>query len=406
MMCTNCGKENNSKFCTFCGVKTVENNLETLLVTYFKKGFTYKEILDLLLNRHDLNISLRTLKTKLKKLNLQRNKKSFSQLNDAFEIVSKEIASTSSSIGYRTMWHSLSHKYGVRVPRDFIMCSMRTLDPQGTIERKSRCLKRRSYKSGGPNFLWHCDGYDKLKPYGFPIHGGIDGFSRKIIWLRVVSSNNNPATMASLFVKAVEDLGVFPYCVRTDCGTENGLIAAAQSFLHRKNDHKAHMFGSSHHNQRIESWWSQFRRLKSGYLMGFFKDMVEEGLYNTGNPSHKACAFFCFAVLIQRELDECREQWNCHYIRSSKSSEVHGRPDYIYSVVPNNFKNFGTTIDQADMNIINEHIDEYSVPVDLEKQDTFIDYFEYCHSTMQLPANSNFDVAKENFLKLLSVLDY
>jgi hypothetical protein len=35
----------------------------------------------------------------------------------------------------------------------------------------------------GPNFAWHADGYDKLKPYGFPIHGCIDGFSRRLIWL-------------------------------------------------------------------------------------------------------------------------------------------------------------------------------------------------------------------------------
>ena len=27
----------------------------------------------------------------------------------------------------------------------------------------------------GPDFVWHLDGYDKLKPYGFPIHGCIDG---------------------------------------------------------------------------------------------------------------------------------------------------------------------------------------------------------------------------------------
>ena len=98
--------------------------------------------------------------------------------------------------------------------------------------------------------------------------------------------------MASLFVKTVEELGVFPHCVCTDCGTENGLIAATQSFRNKDKDHKAHMYGSSHHNQRIESWRSQFRRLKSGSLMEFFKDMVEEGVFNTGDPFHKACAFF------------------------------------------------------------------------------------------------------------------
>lgn len=24
--------------------------------------------------------------------------------------------------------------------------------------------------------MWHCDGYDKLKPFGLPIHGCIDGY--------------------------------------------------------------------------------------------------------------------------------------------------------------------------------------------------------------------------------------
>ena len=61
-----------------------------------------------------------------------------------------------------------------------LFCSMREQDPVGVEQRKSRCLKRRSYQSGGPNFLY-CDGYDKLKLIKFPIHGGIDVFSRKLI---------------------------------------------------------------------------------------------------------------------------------------------------------------------------------------------------------------------------------
>ena len=28
----------------------------------------------------------------------------------------------------------------------------------------------------GPNFIWHVDSYDKLKPFGFPINGCIDGY--------------------------------------------------------------------------------------------------------------------------------------------------------------------------------------------------------------------------------------
>ena len=36
------------------------------------------------------------------------------------------------------------------------------------------------------------DGYDKLKPFGFTIHGATDGYSWKILRLFVGSSNNDP----------------------------------------------------------------------------------------------------------------------------------------------------------------------------------------------------------------------
>ena len=64
------------------------------------------------------------------------------------------------------------------------MRMLKELDPVATEERRSRQLKRRRYKSGGPNNTWHADGYGKLKPYGLPIHGAIDGFLGKYFGLR------------------------------------------------------------------------------------------------------------------------------------------------------------------------------------------------------------------------------
>jgi len=73
------------------------------------------------------------------------------------------------------------------------------------------------------------------------------------------------------------------------------------------------MFGSSHHNQRIEAWWSQFRRLKSNFLIGMFRDLVQSGYYNCDDEIQKAIARYCFGPLIQMEFDSCKEQWNNHY---------------------------------------------------------------------------------------------
>ena len=55
-----------------------------------------------------------------------------------------------------------------------------------------------------PNDIWHYDGYDKMKPFGFPIHGAVDGISRKLLWLTAVKSNNNPVVPAVLYLRAVK----------------------------------------------------------------------------------------------------------------------------------------------------------------------------------------------------------
>ena len=112
----------------------------------------------------------------------------------------------------------------------------------------------------GPNHIWHIDGNDKLKPFGFCISGCIDGFSRKIIWLEVARTNKQPDLIASYFLKSVEQLELVPRVVRMDRGTENVHVANCQQIL--RSEHTdglsatAAMFGSPTHNQRIERFWS------------------------------------------------------------------------------------------------------------------------------------------------------
>ena len=55
------------------------------------------------------------------------------------------------------------------------MMLLAIMNADGTRQRKTRRLSRRVYLSKGPNYIWHVDGYDKLKPYGIAIHGCIDG---------------------------------------------------------------------------------------------------------------------------------------------------------------------------------------------------------------------------------------
>ncbi|KAJ8309892.1 hypothetical protein KUTeg_011757 [Tegillarca granosa] len=54
---------------------------------------------------------------------------------------------------------------------------MRELDPKAVSVRRRRRIKQKIYKSYGPSHVWHVCGYDKLKPYGFSIHGCIDRYT-------------------------------------------------------------------------------------------------------------------------------------------------------------------------------------------------------------------------------------
>ena len=141
--------------------------------------------------------------------------------------------------GYRHIWHTLK-MHSIGVPHSTVEALLRELDPEGTEERRAHRLRRRAYRNNGPNDTWHCDEYDKLKPFGFPIHACIDGWSRKVSWLYVTRSNNWPHYIATYYLDAIEHQGGCPQKLITDLGTENGLMASIHSFF--RDDLNSHRY--------------------------------------------------------------------------------------------------------------------------------------------------------------------
>ncbi|MEQ2259684.1 hypothetical protein XENORESO_016114 [Xenotaenia resolanae] len=151
------------------------------------------------------------------------------------------------------MWQTLKQKYYLIVIRGDVMRLMGELDLSAVENRSRRRFVRRAYHSVGPNEIWHVDGYDKLKPYGIAISGCIDGFSRKIMWLKCGKSNNDPRIIAQDYMQCISEFGDFPMRLRTDCGTENGLMAALHCSLRSLHTDefagaKSHMYGTSTSN--------------------------------------------------------------------------------------------------------------------------------------------------------------
>ena len=407
MYCVACGTRRiiGYRFCEHCGNQFVErravspNDTEQgLITTYYKSGYSHKTIIQFMTEKHNINLSLTTLKRRIRSYGLSRLQNVDD--NTLSGIVQNEVNGSSSNFGYRSMWGLLKSKYGIDCTRDKVMTTLRCLDPDGTKQRKSRVLKRRRYKSKGPNDTWHMDGYDKLKPYGLPIHGAIDGFSRKIIWLAVCKSNNNPSIPAYLYLEAIKK-EIIPRLLRTDAGTENGTTAAIHCALHENIN--AHKYGSSVSNQRIENWWSSLRRTYTGWVIDFFKRKIDNGSFVTGSWLFQETSWFAFSPLLQKELFNVVKNWNCHRIRKSGFDTIGGIPNQLYDLPTSfGFEEQGTRVTEEDLNKIdgikdieNNFCSLNSCDIDLKG------YFEHVIATKDIPYPPSNWVAAEQLFDLL-----
>ena len=239
------------------------------------------------------------------------------------------------------------------------------------------------------------DGYDKLKPYGFPIHGCIDGWSRKILWLKVSKSNNHPDIIANFFLDTVTELGGGPLKVRTDCGTENGVMAAMQCTI--RNCVDAHKYGTSPANQRIEGWWSFLRRNRSGWWMDFFKNLIEQEIFSPGNELQQECLWACFAQLIQNDLNLVKNNWNTHSIRKSRYDTISGKPDELFFLPE---RHGGT--ENLLVHVSNDQVESLRENLTFfEEKSEQEEYFEYLGATLELDVPSTCEEALQLYRNLM-----
>ncbi|CAC5400255.1 unnamed protein product [Mytilus coruscus] len=226
---------------------------DQLIFVYFHLGLNYKEILQILNEKHRIGISLCHLKRLLASFGIYR-RKNYSDLLDVAMFIHEQVQECGQLNGYRWVHLKCLHS-GLTVRKETVRLLMRALNPGGVNNRLKRKLKRREYNGQGPNFIWHLDSYDKLKPFGFCINGCIDGYSRFIVWLHVNRTSSDPRVIAGYYIKAVIRNNGVPLRMRSDLGTENTHTAQMQTFFHRNDHRNTFIYGTSQHNQRIESWW-------------------------------------------------------------------------------------------------------------------------------------------------------
>ena len=103
---------------------------------------------------------LRTLKNQVKKLGLRRKSIEFDK-QKVRECLNKRQRAKGH---YRTMWHSLCQE-GFMVPCQKVSNLSKEVNHESGQTRKAHHLNiLYTYINPGPNYCWHFDGYEKLKP--------------------------------------------------------------------------------------------------------------------------------------------------------------------------------------------------------------------------------------------------
>ena len=274
---------------------------DDIIRSYFHMGLKYQEIVYALENLHGIRLSLRQLIRILNKASLFRRKNE-TDIMTTIDFIMTEHRSSGCLHGYRWMYQKLKC-HGLNARKEDVRVLLGILDPEGTKLRKRHRLRRRLYFSKGPNYIWHLDSYDKLRPYGICINGCIDGFSRKMLWVNAYHTSSDPRIIGGYFIQAVEQFGGCPRIIRGDKGTENAQVRDLQRFFRRNGDDAFHgmrsfMYGRSTSNQRIESWWGFLRKQCVEYWLAFFDQIKADGYFD-GGFLDKNLVLFCFLSYIQ-----------------------------------------------------------------------------------------------------------
>ena len=184
------------------------------------------------------------------------------KIDEGRTAVKEELEGPGHLLGYRAMMQKIRQQHNLKVPRQFVHTVMQEIDDKGLHNRQPGAKKKEPkghFVTVGPNWTYSMDGHDKLMGFQnstFPlaVYGAIDTASRKILMLKIWTTNSEPVLVAKWYIDLLYRSKVLPNYIRIDKGTETTTMSTIHAFLRGQqgdldNPADSVIFGPSPSNQ-------------------------------------------------------------------------------------------------------------------------------------------------------------